>query len=107
MEIQMKYKTELEKTKTKQDSWYKILVKLADSYGLGLMENPLVICDEMRLAARSLNLNDKSWLKDFVLYEKVPCKACGALKNPDYPFCQMCKAVDLSHPAAAGLKFSA
>jgi len=105
-EIKLKYKAKLEETKLKQDRWYMILVKLADSLWARTGQNPLAIWDEMRLAARSLNLNDKPWLKDYYVMEKVPCKACGTLKNPDYPVCQVCKAVDLSHPAAKELKFS-
>lgn len=107
MEIKLKYRKELDKVNEKQNNWYKILVRLADSLWARANGNPLVISDEMRLAARSLNFNEKPWLKDFFTIEKVPCKACGSLKDPRYPVCQACKAVDLSHPEAKDLKFSA
>lgn len=106
MEIKTKYKEKLNEINARQINWYKILVRLADSLWARSNGNPLVICDDMRLAARSLNFNEKPWLKDFVMAEKVPCKACGTLKNPDYPVCQTCKAVDMTHPLAKELKFS-
>lgn len=106
IEIKMKYKSKLEETRAKQDNWYKILVRLADSLWARANGNPLVISEEMRLAARSLNFNDKAWLKDFTTVEMVKCKACGTLKHPDYPVCPICKAVDLTHPSAKDLKFA-
>lgn len=105
-DIQSKYKDKIAETKVKQDNWYKILVRLADSLWARSNGNPLVIADEMRLAAKSLNFNEKPWLKDFQTVEMVNCKACGALKNPMYPVCPACKAVDLSHPDAKTLKFA-
>lgn len=107
MKIKTEYKASLEAAKIKQDNWYKILVRIGDSLWARSNGNPLVIADEMRLAALSLNLNDKPWIKDFKTVELVPCKACGSLRNPLYPVCQTCKNVDLSHPLAKDLKFSA
>src|SRR5260370_39947648 len=65
MEIKVKYKKKLEEVNGKQNNWYRILVKLADSLWSRTNGNPLVIADEMRLAARSLNFNEKPWLKDY------------------------------------------
>lgn len=106
MEIKMKYKKKLNESNDKQNNWYKILVRLADSLWSRTAGNPLAIWDEMRLAARSLNFNDKPWLKDFQVAELVRCKACGGMKNPEYPICPSCKSVDLSHPMAKELKFA-
>jgi hypothetical protein len=106
MDIKMKYTKKLVETKTKQDNWYKILVRLADSLWSRTAGNPLAIWDEMRLAARSLNLNDKPWLKDYQIAELVRCKACGGMKNPEYPICPSCKSVDMTHPMAKELKFA-
>ncbi len=106
MEIKMKYKKKLEETNVKQDNWYRILVRLADSLWSRTAGNPLAIWDEMRLAARSLNFNDKPWLKDFQTAELVRCKACGGMKNPEYPICPTCKSVDMTHPMAKELKFA-
>lgn len=105
-EIKAKYKVELAKAKIKQDNWYKVLVTIADSLWARANGNPLVISNEMRLAARSLNFNDKPWLKDFQISEMAKCKACGSLRNPEFPVCPSCKAIDMSHPAAKDLKFA-
>jgi hypothetical protein len=105
-EIQLKFRKELSKAKIKQDQWYAILVRLADSLWARSNGNPLVICDEMRLAARSLNYNDKAWLKDFQISELVRCVFCGGMKNPAYPICPTCKAIDSKHPLAGNIKFA-
>lgn len=105
-DIKARYKTELDNAKVKQDNWYKILVRLADSLWARSNGNPLVICDEMRLAAKSLNFNDKPWTKDFHIVELVRCKACGTMKDPAYPICPACKSIDMAHPEAKNLKFA-
>src|SRR4029077_4532765 len=94
MEIKLKYKTKLDEVKAKQDNWYRILVRLADSLWSRTSGNPLAIWDEMRLAARSLNLNDKPWLKDYQQAELVRCFACGNMRNESYPICPTCKTID-------------
>lgn len=104
--LSSEYKTKLAEVKAKQDNWYRVLVTMADALWARTNGNPLVICDEMRLAARSLNLNDKTWLQDYNIIEMVKCVACGALKNPAYPVCATCKAIDMTHPQAKDLKFA-
>lgn len=106
IDIKLKYKDKLDEIKAKQDNWFKVLVRLADSLWSRANGNPLTISDEMRLAARSLNMNDKIWLKDFQTVEKVPCDGCGNLNNPLYPVCPVCKAVNKNSPGAADLKFA-
>lgn len=106
IDIKMKFKQKLEETKVKQDNWYKILVRLADSLWARTGGNPLTIWDEMRLDARSLNFNDKPWLKDFQVAELIRCAACGSMRNPNYPICPSCKSIDNSHPLAKELKFA-
>jgi len=106
VEIKMKYKQKLDETKIKQDNWYRALVRLADSLWSRTSGNPLAIWDEMRLAARSLNLNDKVWLKDYQQAELTRCSACGGMRNPLYPICPTCKSIDNSHPEAKNLKFA-
>lgn len=106
MEIRMRYKEKLNETKIKQDNWYTVLVKLADSLWARSNNNPLCISDEMRLAARSLNLNDKAWLKDFQMTELTRCKFCGGMRNPLYPICPVCKAIDPTHELAKDVKFA-
>ena len=106
LEIKTKYKKVLDEAKVKQDNWYKVLVRLADSLWARTSGNPLAIMDEMRLAARELNFNDKPWLKDFHTAELVRCMACGGMRNAEYPICPTCKAIDPKHPLAATIKFA-
>lgn len=106
MEIKMKYKDKLKEVKDKQDNWYKILVRLADSLWARSNGNPLVICDEMRLAARSLNFSEKPWLRDFQIAELIRCAFCGGIRNALYPICPTCKAIDPSHPLSKEVKFA-
>jgi hypothetical protein len=105
-EITSKYAKKLLEVKAKQDNWYRVLVKLADSLWARSNNNPIVIADEMRLAARSLNLNDKEWLKDFQMAELIRCAFCGGMRNPKYPICPVCKAVDPNHPLSKDIKFA-
>jgi hypothetical protein len=105
-EIKMEYKIKLDEIKNRQDNWFKVLVRLADSLWARTGQNPLVIWEEMRIAARELNFNDKPWLKDFQVAELVRCAACGSMKNPAYPVCPSCKNIDKNHPLAAELKFA-
>ena len=51
----------------------------------------LLSADIMRLAARSLNLNDKEWLKDFQIAELIRCQFCGGMRNPNSQFVQFVK----------------
>jgi hypothetical protein len=105
-EIKLKYKTKIEQVKVKQDNWFKVLVKLADSLWARANGNPLAISDEMRLAARSLNLNDKAWLRDFQIAELVRCAFCGGMRNANFPICPTCKAIDPAHPLSKDIKFA-
>jgi hypothetical protein len=98
-----RYKAQLGEAKIKQDNWYKTLIKLADALWARTNGNPLVIWDEMRLAARELGL-DKIWIRDYQNVEMVKCFACGSLRNPEFPICPVCKNVDQSHPRAKDIK---
>ena len=106
-EIMTKYKLKLAETKSKQDNWYKILIRLANSLWARSNGNPLVIWDEMRLAAKELGQDNLPWLKMEVNMQMVPCFACGTLRNPDFPMCPNCKNVDMSHPRAKEIKLAA
>ena len=70
--------------------------------------NPKVIPDDAKLAAKILNLEKvKPWMNNVVASELVPCIACGAMKNPVYPICQVCKTVnDPDKVKALGLVFA-
>jgi hypothetical protein len=106
IEIKMNYKNKLDEMSAKQTNWYRVLVRLADSLWARTSGNPLAIWDEMRLAARELNLNDKPWLKDYQQAELIRCAACGGMRDPNYPICPTCKSIDMSHPEAKNLKFA-
>lgn len=104
VEIKTKYTAKLLEAQSRQDNWYRILVRLADSLWARGNGNPLIIWDEMRMAARSLGYDSKPWLKDMQMSEMTRCFACGSLKNPEYPVCLNCRIVDPNHPKAKDLK---
>lgn len=106
LEIKTEFKQKLDEMKAKQDRWYTVLVREADSTWARSNNNPIVIWDIMRLAARSLNLNDKPWLKDFQIAELIRCNFCGGMRNPLYPICPVCKAIDPTHVLAKDIKFA-
>jgi hypothetical protein len=91
--IKKSYTHELNSAYAKQRTWYTILIRMADSLWARSDGNPLAISDDMRLAARELGLN-KDWMKDFQMVDMVRCKVCGSLRNPQYPMCPTCKAVE-------------
>lgn len=106
LEVKLKYKEELAKANERQNSWYKILVRIADSLWARTNGNPLVIADQMRIAARAMNQHDKPWLKDFQSAPMQACKFCGGLRNPLFPICPSCKAIDPAHELAKDIKFA-
>jgi hypothetical protein len=106
-EIKERYPHELDKARARQNNWYSILIRLADSLWARSNGNPLTISEDMRMAARELGLQEnKDWMKNFQAMEMVRCVACGGLKNPMYPVCPQCKNVDKSHPGAKDLEFA-
>lgn len=97
--IKANFKTELERANTKQRKWYQNLTQAADSLWARSQGNPLCITQDMRDAARELNLTGtKDWMKDFTMINMVRCKACGSLKNPEFPICATCRFPDPDHP---------
>lgn len=101
------HQKELDIARTKQRNWYTALVRMADALWSRSMGNPLTISDEMKLAARDLNLINKEWLKDSQTMDLVRCAACGHLKNPLYPVCSNCKNItDPAKAKALGLVFA-
>lgn len=104
--IKKNFKNLLDIAATKQKNWFTALVKMADVLWSRTNGNPLSISDDMRLAARELNLNQKEWLKDFQVTELIRCIGCGSLKNPQYPICPTCKSIDMTHPNAKDIKIA-
>ena len=107
-QIQSEYGKALETARRRQENWYTALIKLADSMWARANGNPLAISDDMRMAAKELGIEaTKDWMNTVKSVGMVRCKACGSLKNPDYPVCQTCRAID--DPEAAkklGIVFS-
>lgn len=105
--IRESYQDELNKAQKRQLKFWSELIKLADALWARSNGNPLAISDDMRLAARELGVvASKDWMKDFERVDMVRCNACGALKNPEYPVCATCRAIDMSHPNAKDIKFA-
>ncbi len=104
--IRKEYKTELDNAVARQKKWYALLIKMADGLWARSNGNPLAVSDDMRLAAKEMNIQTKDWMKDFQMVDMVRCFACGALKNPLYPVCAACRAIDQAHPKAKEIKFA-
>lgn len=104
--IRSNYKPLLEKAVNSQTNYYRTMIKFADHLWAVSSGNPMVINDEMRMAAKVLGLQDKDWMKDHQMVGMVRCHACGSLKNPGYPVCATCSAIDVNHALAASLKFA-
>lgn len=105
-EIVDRYKDKLKEVKMKQDNWFRILIRIGDSLWARANGNPLVISNEMRMAAIQLGFNDKPWIKDMQAVQMISCPACGNHRNPQFPVCPFCKNIDQSHPLAKDLKFA-
>jgi len=100
---------ELVNAMNKQRNWYKVLVRIADTLWARTNGNPLTISDDMRLAAKELNVESgKDWCKDTQTMELVRCVACGSLGNPLFPVCATCKAIkDPVKAKQLGITFAA
>lgn len=97
--IQKDFAGEIKNAIARQIKWYGNLIKTADSLWARSNGNPLAVSDDMRMAAKELGLSStKDWMKDFQMVDMVRCKACGSLKNPEYPICASCHFPDPDHP---------
>lgn len=104
--IKRERKADLDRANQKQRNWYTALVRMADALWSRSAGNPLTISEDMKIAARELNMVNKEWLKDSQTMELVRCQACGSLKNPLYPICGNCKAItDKAKAEELGLLF--
>lgn len=93
-EVKLKYKVLLNKTKDAQIRWYHALIKMADSIWVRGNNNPSVIGEDMRIAARELGIAEKKdWMSNARAQEMDRCKACGSLVDTQFPVCPVCKAV--------------
>jgi rubrerythrin len=92
-DVRKSYKSELDAALAKQRNWYSTLIRLADALWARSSGNPLAVSDTMRLAAKEMNAQ-RDWMKDFKMVDIVRCRACGSLRNPAFPVCPTCKAID-------------
>jgi hypothetical protein len=98
-DIKKNFNAKLQEANLRQRNWYMLLVKLGDSLWARSNGNPLAISEDMQMAARELGVSHlKDWMKDLSMVAMVRCKACGSLKNPDYPICASCHFPDPDHP---------
>lgn len=104
--VKREFSESLKIAETKQKNFYLELVHIADANWAQSNGNPRSINEDMRLAAKELGLESKDWLKNFQMVAMERCFACGSLRNPEYPVCATCKAIDPSHPKAATIKFA-
>jgi hypothetical protein len=103
------YRLLFDKAKVKQTNFYRVLVRMADAYWSRTSGNPLAISDDMRLAARELNIQGRDWMADFNNQNDsiIRCVACGQMRNASYPVCPHCKAiVDSAKATELGIKFA-
>jgi hypothetical protein len=105
-EIKKSFPHELKAANDRQRVYYGNLIKLADSLWARSNGNPQAISDGMRLAAREMGQGTREWMKNQQMMETARCKACGGLRNPEYPICPNCKAIDETHPLADKIKFA-
>lgn len=105
-ELKTKYKAILDDYAARQKRWYEALVRLGDILWARSSGNPIVISDDMKLAARELGIEQKVWMSDYRQMSMSACFACGTLKDPKFPVCPSCRAIDPSHERAKDIKFA-
>jgi hypothetical protein len=103
-EAKKKFASEIAKAHDKQNNWFKELCNLADAFWIRTNGNAMAISDDMRIAAKALNLLDKPWLKDSLTMQLVKCKACGTLISESVVVCPNCKVI-LDAKRFAEMKF--
>lgn len=91
--IKKSYSTEFNKMVTRQNNWFRNLVDLADKGWANTNGSPKAINGLMRMAAEALGMQDRDWMKTTLDVKKIPCVACGNLRNPQYPICGTCNRV--------------
>lgn len=109
MSTNKEFRILLDKARDRQTNFYRVLVRMADAYWSRTNGNPLAISDDMRLAARELNIQGRDWMADFQNQTDtiVRCVACGQMRNAAYPICPHCKAVvDKVRAEELGIKFA-
>lgn len=104
--LKMEFKGILESAELKQRKWFSALVELADIAWARTQGNPLSINEMMKRAAIELGQEDREWLKAYHAVEMIRCFACGTIKDPKFPVCPSCRAIDPTHEKAKDIKFA-
>jgi len=104
--IKIKYTDSLKKAKERQDRWFNNLIQAGDVLWATGNGNPIMIWGLMKMAAVQMGQSDKPWLANAVAAAKIKCFACGNLRDPKYPVCSVCRAIDPTHPMAEKVKFA-
>lgn len=76
-----------------QRKWFFSLVNTADAEFNQYHQNPQVVSDLQRMAARELNLKNKPWLQDFTQLSLNNCPACYTSVNDKAVICPNCRYV--------------
>jgi hypothetical protein len=105
-QVKKDYKSLLDIANKKQRAWFEELVKMADIAWARTQGNPLSVNELNKIAAATLGIEDREWLKAYKAVNQVKCFACGTFKNPLYPVCPACRAIDPNHAAAKDIKFA-
>jgi len=102
--IKKNYSTAFTEVARKQKNWFRNLVDLGDKGWANTNGNPRAINGLMRMAAEALGMQDRDWMKTTLDIKKIPCVACGNLRNPAYPICGACnRVVDLKLAQKLGI----
>lgn len=106
LRLKTEFKGILETAEIKQKKWFSALVDLADIAWARTQGNPLSINEMMKKAAIELGQEDREWLKSYHSVEMIRCFACGTIKDPKFPVCPSCRAIDPTHEKAKDIKFA-
>lgn len=91
--VKEEYGNALKDCNVRQRNWFNNLLTEADKEWAKTNGNPKAISDLMKMAARELSKEDRPWMSSSVDIKKVPCVACGNLRNPSFPICPSCNRV--------------
>lgn len=106
--IKEKFEDQFNDAIARQKFYYNNLIKMADILWAKTNGNPLVISEDMRIAAREMGQLDKDWNRRVTMQELTRCIACGTPRNPDYPVCAVCRTVNnVAQAKALGIIFAA
>lgn len=92
-DVKIHHKERLATAVAMQKQWFKNLIDIADVLWSRSNGNPLAISQDMRIAARELQMVDKPWMANSKNLQLEPCPACGFFRDNRFPVCSNCKTV--------------